>query len=331
MNATDPADRAALDWLLASDEPGVCYRTRTELLGEDPHAPELVDLARTIADGPKCQALLRFQDVPPYKKWYGAHWRLVSLVELGLPPGHPAAEKACDAILDVWTDDRWLRSPHVVDGLVRAHASVFGNALAVASRLGFASDPRAARLATSLCEWQWPDGGWNCDPRATRRSSFHESLATAWGLIEYHRATSEPRAEEAAARAAELFLAHRLFRSTSTGEVIHPSFMKFHWPPYWHYDVLHALRVLALTGGALRDERADEAFELLSTSRLRNGRWRPGGRWWRPPGSAEAGPDPGDGPATEAVDWATTADQMVTLNALLARRARALATRTYVR
>jgi hypothetical protein len=74
----------------------------------------------------------------------------------------------------------------VVDGLARRCASQEGNALAVACRLGMAGDPRAELLARSLVGWQWPDGGWNCDVRASgRRSSFHESLPPAWGLHEY--------------------------------------------------------------------------------------------------------------------------------------------------
>ena len=61
-------------------------------------------------------------------------------------------------------------------------------------------------LARSLVEWQWPDGGWNCDPRASgRRSSFHESLAPAWGLHEYWLATGAEWARDASRRAAELY------------------------------------------------------------------------------------------------------------------------------
>jgi hypothetical protein len=105
--------------------------------------------------------------------------------------------------------------------LARAHASHEGNALAVCSRLGLGRDLRAELLAEPLARWQWPDGGWNCDRRATGlRSSFHESLAPAWGLFEYWRATGEPAAREAALRTAELFLEHRLFRSLHTGQVI---------------------------------------------------------------------------------------------------------------
>ena len=324
-------EAAAVARLLASDEPGVVYRTRRELLGEDPTKPELQDVERRMAEGPKVAALLQFEDVFPYEKWFGSHWRLVSLVELGLT-GHPAAEAACNHVLETWVNDESFETPRRVDGLIREHASVFGNALAVASKLGLAGDPRAAQIAAALCDWQWPDGGWNCDDESKgQHSSFHETLGTLWGLSEYHRATSEPRAGEAAARGGELLLAHRLFRKTSTGEVIDPRFLDIHWPPYWRYDFLQALRVLGTIEGALQDERCDEAFDLLEAKRLDDGTWRAEVKWWRPLGSKA---DPcGDQQPDEAdpwyeplhpdtVDWDTTADEMATFNALLARELR---------
>ncbi len=80
--------------------------------------------------------------------------------------------------------------------------------------LGLADDPRAQAMAEGLVEWQWPDGGWNCDKNpAAHRSSFHETHSAAWGLHEYWRATGDTAACEAAVRAGELFLEHRVFRS----------------------------------------------------------------------------------------------------------------------
>ena len=38
--------------------------------------------------------------VHPYRKWAGAHWRLVSLVELGIPAGEQRALRAADTVLD---------------------------------------------------------------------------------------------------------------------------------------------------------------------------------------------------------------------------------------
>lgn len=301
----------AVDWLLASDEPAVRLLARRDVLGEQ----VAVDRVPVLA-GAKVTALLSGQrgdggfGVHPYRKWTGAHWRLVSLAELGVPAREPRAVAAADQVLG------WLVSPGrrvpVTGGLARAHASVEGNAVAACCRLGLAGDPRVGFLAQSLMRWQWPDGGWNCDPAATRRSSFHESLAAAWGLHEYAQATDDITARLAADRAAELFLSHRLFRSLATGQVISRTWLVPRYPPYWHYDILQALVVLSRIGKAA-DPRARDALDELERRRRPDGRWQAGGCWWKPPGS----------PTTpEVVDWGRSGpNEMITLNAMRVLRA----------
>ena len=72
----------------------------------------------------------------------------------------------------------------VIDGRTRRCASQEGNALAVCSWLGLAADPRVAELVEWLVSWQWPDGGWNYSKKPTAsRSSFHETLPPAWGVL----------------------------------------------------------------------------------------------------------------------------------------------------
>ncbi len=250
--------------------------------------------------------------VHPYRKWTGAHWRLVSLVELGVPAGEPRAMAALETVLDWLTAARYHGSRRRPDGVILSDASMEGNALAVACRLGLADDPRARQLAEYLLEWQWPDGGWNCDARATgRRSSFHESHAPMWALFEYGRATGDRAATAAANRTAELILEHRIFRRGGSGAPVHGSWVKLHWPPYWHYDALQALHVLARMGRA-RDPRAADGLDLLERLRRPDGRWRAGGRWWSPPGGARA---------PEAVDWGEAEPAMITLNAMRVLRA----------
>ena len=307
--------RAAVEWLLASDEPAIRGMTRRDLLGEtDPP-----DLAR-VMDGPIVSTLLAGQQpdggfgVHPYRKWTGAHWRLVSLVELEVPHDDPQVGAALETVLDWIADPRSdgtsRRRP---DGVILSDASMEGNALAVACRLGRAQDPRAVRLAERLIEWQWPDGGWNCDARATgRRSSFHESHATMWGLFEYARATGDRAAGGAADRAAELLLSHRIFRRAGSGEPIHRSWLVLHYPPYWHYDVGQAMHLLTRMGRA-RDERAADALDVLEERRLPDGRWRAGAYWWQAPGSPRA---------PEVIDWGRgQPNAMLTLNALRILRA----------
>jgi hypothetical protein len=300
---------SAIDWLLASDEPGIVFQAKRDLLG-DPDPPE----AARLLDGPLVRGLLADQradggfGVNAYGKWGGAHWRLVSLVELGVPAGEPGCVAAAETVLAWLTGTGHRKRIQTIDGLVRRCGSQEGNALAVCCRLGLAEDPRVRLLAESLLEWQWPDGGWNCDKRASgRRSSFNESLAPMWGLHEYWAATGDDAAKAGAARTAELFLEHRLFRVGGKGEPIHPSFVTLHYPPFWHYDAFQALLVLSRVGLA-SDPRAEDAVELLEERRLPDGRWRAGGRWWRPPGSKGAN--------VEVVDWGSGPSEMLTLNAL---------------
>src|SRR5215211_2676151 len=156
----------------------------------------------------------------------------------------------------------------------------------------------------------WPDGGWNCDrrPRATH-SSFHESWGPLLGLAAYG-------ATEAAARAADFLLRHRVVFSDRTGEIADRRFLALRYPAYWHYDLLVGLWALAESVG-LDDVRVREALALLESKRAGDGIWHVEGRWWKPPGSK--------GSNVDAVDWASAADRLLTervWSVLAARRVR---------
>ena len=244
----------------------------------------------------------------PYRKWAGAHWRLLSLADLGVAPGHPAARAAAEATLAWLTNPRRLREIHArrIDGRVRRCASQDGRALHACLLVGMRSDPRLDVLAESLVETQWPDGGWNCDVRPeASHSSFHESWGPITGLSSYG-------ADEAVARGAEFLLRHRLVFSERTGDVAGSHFLRIRYPPYWHYDLLVGLRTLAATG-SLRDKRSSDALDLLEGKRLRDGSWQCEGRWWQRPGSKGGG--------VEAADWSPLADELVTERAFAVLRA----------
>jgi hypothetical protein len=308
----DQRSEAAVAWLLASREPAIRLMASRDILGE-----RMAEDTDEVLSGAKVSALLSGQRSDggfgghPYRKWTGAYWRLISLAELAIPAHEPRGVAALDLVL-TWRH-RARQYVSMIDGLARICASIDGNVLAVCCKLGLASDPRTYRIVESLISWQWPDGGWNCDRKASgRRSSFHESLATAWGLFAYSQATGDPDAEEAANRAAELFLEHRLFRRLRTGEVIDRTWLVPHYPPYWRYDILQGLLVLARMGKA-RDPRASDAVDELEHQRLPDGRWKVSRCWWNPPTSSIT-PD--------VVDWGRSGpNEMITLNALRVLRA----------
>jgi hypothetical protein len=307
----DERTRFAVGWLTDSHEPAIRALARTELLGVRVH--------EDITSGPMVRALLGADDprevlrLHPYTKWVGDHWRLVSLVELGVPADDPRLPPLVEHVLAWLTGRGRLSRIGEVAGRTRRCASQEGNALAVCSRLGLAGDERVRLLAESLVKWQWPDGGWNCDRRPeASHSSFHETHPPIWGLHEYAQATGDGDAAAAARRGAEVLLGRRLFRRRSDGDVVHRSWVTLHYPPYWHYDILQGLLVLSRLGAA-GDERAGDALDLLERRRLSDGRWRPGGCWWQPSGSSRA---------RELVDWGRSGPSpMITLNALRILRA----------
>ncbi len=298
----------AVAWLRQADEPAVRYLTRRDLLGEDATSDRTA-----IPDGPWVSALLAGQQEDggfggdPYRKWTGAHWRSVSLAELAAPADDPRVAAVAEHVLAWIAGSRY--PPRVVEGLPRSHASIHGNALGACTRLGLAEDDRTRRLAELVISWQWPDGGWNCDSHAGgHRSSFHESLRTAWGLHEFAAATGHAGARESAERAVELFLRHRVFRRGGAGAPINARWLATPYPSYWHFDVLSALAVIARMGRCA-DERASDALDLIERKRRPDGRWNAQAQWWRT-GDSRKPP--------EAVDWGRAGEPslMVTLNAL---------------
>jgi hypothetical protein len=271
--------------------------------------PEVVEARAAIPDGPIVRALLvGLGTDSPYLKWSGPYWRLISLADLRLPPGDRRVVAAADAVLS-WT---MAFRPTWVEGRARRCASQQGFVLGACCRLGV-TDPRLETLAARLAEWQWPDGGWNCDKRPeVERSSFHETISPLWGLGEYRRITGDHGLDHVIERAAEVFLRRRLFRSTRSGDLMHPQFLRLRYPSYWHYDVLFGLRVLT-DAGLVSDPRAADALDVVESKRRPDGRWNANGRWWRAVGGATY---------PEAVDWGRSApNELVTLHALRVLRA----------
>jgi hypothetical protein len=308
--------RVAVDWLLATDEPAVRVLTLTEVLGQPADAPEVAAESGRIFRGPIVRRLLDGQredggfGVNAYAKWHGTHWRLLALTELGVPPE--------ERLLAAFEHElAWVRSPGrlrragPVDGRYRRCGSQEGAALAVGVHLGMASDERVRAIARDLVEWQWPDGGWNCDIRPeASHSSFHESLKPLWGLAEYGRVTGDSDSARAADRAAEFFLAHRLFRSERTGEP-YTKLLRLRYPAYWHYDVLDGLVVLARIR-RIDDDRTRDALDAIEEKRRPDGLWQSDGAWWRPTGDS----------GVDIIDWGRRGpNQFLTLNALRVLRA----------
>ncbi len=269
-----------IEQLLQSDEPAVRYKLLRNVLRKPPGSPELYQAQAQIRCCATVQKLLSEQDesgrlpVHAYQKWNGAFWVLYQLADLNYPPGDqrlvPLREQVMEWLLPNPGAPFPFRDRPTIAGKRRNCSLQEASGLYAVLALGL-SDERAHLLARALIDWQWPDGGWNCDkkPEAVN-SSYHESLTPLRALVFYTRTTGDPAARTAAERAADVFLKRKLFRRLSTGEVISPEFLELHYPSYWHYDVLSALKVMA-EGGWISDPRCCEALDWLESRRLTGG------------------------------------------------------------
>jgi hypothetical protein len=205
-----------------------------------------------------------------YAKWQGAYWTLLQLVDLGYPSGDASLAPLFDQCFDWLLEPARLKKIPLIEGRYRRCALQESGTVFSAVRLG-SIDARVEQLVELLLKWQWPDGGWNCDKKQpAHHSSFYESLIPLRGMNAYARATGDPRVQQSVQKVVEFFLSHRLFKRSTTGEVISEAFTKLAFPPYWRYDILAGL-VGINEAGYLNEPRCQDALDLLESKMLPGG------------------------------------------------------------
>ncbi|MHA1727412.1 MAG: hypothetical protein ACTSWY_01615 [Promethearchaeota archaeon] len=264
--------------LLSSKEPAIRLKTYLKLLDHDYGTKEvkkiIVDLKKTSHVYSKL-----FENIPKkgeipvygvYHKWFGVHWLLYILADLCYPPDDSSLIPSRDFELEwLFSDHHWKRKP-TINGRKRFCASMEGNALYSLLHLGL-DDGRCSQLADRLIKYQWDDGGWNCDkkPKAIN-SSYNESLIPLRSLILYALKYDDKKVKKTIERATEVFLKRDLYKNLHTGAVIRPKWIKLSYPPYWHYDILSSLKVLA-EANKIKDKRCKDALDILESKILDDG------------------------------------------------------------
>ena len=275
---------AVLDWLLAGD-PAIRWQVQRDLLD----APERQWQAerRKVARAGWGARLLACQDAAGTwgggiysPKWTSTTYTLLQLRDLGLPPTNRAARRgagiAVAALLGPSDEPDFERR------LDRLDLCIAGFVLSLAAYFKLRG-VGAERVLAHVLAHQMADGGWNCrdNREVVAHSSFHTTFKVLEGLqdqLDGDRASDRAPIQAAQARALEFMLAHRLFRSHKTGQIISPHFLELSYPPRWHYDVLRGLDYFQRIR-APRDPRFGEAIDWLLRQRRPEGAWPLGHRY----------------------------------------------------
>lgn len=267
-------DDPVVEWLLEGD-PAVRWQVMRDLLDAPPGDWE-TERARTVDTGWVAE-MLGYQGRDgewPKGRWTASTWTLLLLVACGVPEHHPSAREPLEQLLE-----RFLHAGEETDPgflLGRVDLCHLGFWLGLGAYF-IPGDTRLRPLGEAVLAAQFDDGGWNCHMRNypdRRHSSFHTTFNVLENLriAAAHRVVTETAFREAESRAVELMLAHRLYRSDKSGEVISGRFTQLTYPWHWHYTFLRGLDYLSLTS-AIADERLDDPIELLLARRKPNGRW----------------------------------------------------------
>ena len=254
--------------------------------------------------------------LPKYKATY---WTLMVLAQLGLKRGDERVSRAVEYVFQFQQPGGGfaergpegarqeyayvarrrqargksapIEGPFIADLVHQMTLSCLtGNVVTALLRLGYGDDPRLWRAVDWLVAIQNPDGGWLCPYWKAhvrdKHSCFFGTICPLEAFAEIPEAVRSPEVRQAAARAAEFLLMHRLYRADHHDwRVIKPAWLRLDFPFFYGYSVLRGLWVLRRLG--YRDQRMDDALQVLRGKRTADGKWvlesTPSGRMWVTP------------------------------------------------
>jgi hypothetical protein len=260
----------AIDWLRNSD-PAISWQAMRDLTDASP-AAIAAKRARVSREGIGAKILaIQGSDGSWHRAddpiWVPTLYTLLLLRATGVDPAEPAVESAVAHLEAAFRWDAEFGEKPFFEGEVEP--CINGGTLALGAYFGRPTESLARRLIVE----QLDDGGWNCEAPKSARSSFHTTICVLEGLLEYERAVgSAPEIAAARRRGEEYLLKRSLLRRLSTGEVVNPAFLKFAFPPRYHYDVLRALDHFR-QAGVQPDARVGDALHVVENGRQADGRW----------------------------------------------------------
>jgi hypothetical protein len=285
-------------WLLEGDDPSVRYFTLTELLTAAPGDPEVAAAGRAIMSSGTVRSILAAQTDDGHwesrdrfyeAKYRGTVWQLVILASLGADGADERVRAGCEAILRDSQDPgsggfAMRRAKRAGGGL---HSAVVpcltGNMVWSLVRLGLLDDPRVQRGIEWITTYQrFDDGedeaptGWPYDPfeMCWGRHTCHMGAVKALkALAAIPADRRSPEVERTLSEGAEFMLRHHVHkRSHDLTRLSKPGWRHLGFPLMYQTDVLEVLGILTSLG--YRDERMDEALELVAGKADPAGRWR---------------------------------------------------------
>lgn len=206
-------------------------------------------------------------------KWTSSHYTILDLKNMGISPLQPSIRESIRLILET----QKAKDGGINPGKTISVSDVCVNGMFINYATYFKTDEDALKsIVDFILSQHMPDGGFNClsNRKGARHSSLHSTISVLEGIHEYQVNGYSYRLKElqtAAQAAREFILMHQLFRSDRTSQIIHPDFLRFHFPPRWHYNILRCLDYFRYAEVPY-DDRMREALDFIR-QKSSNGIW----------------------------------------------------------
>jgi|Deesub1362A_J573_1020465.scaffolds.fasta_scaffold01869_7 hypothetical protein len=290
--------RDPTDWLLENDNPSVRYLTLTDILERPETDLEVKKAKREIMEKGVVPRILSKQETDGYwetpksfytAKYKGTVWQLIILAELGADGKNEKIKKACEFILENSQHSQsggfspWVSAKNGGGRQSGVIPCLTGNMVYSLIKLGYLEDERVQKGISWIVKYQrfddkvkevpkgWPYDKWDaCWGKHTCHMGVVKTLKA---LAEIPSKKRSKKVKETIEKACEFMLIHHIHkRSHDLNKVSKPSWLKFSFPLMYQTDVLEILGVLTKLG--YKDERMQEAVDLVVSKQDSQGRWK---------------------------------------------------------
>lgn len=285
------------EWLLQKSNPSIRYFTLTDILDKPDTDPTVKEAREDIMRTGAVPDILASQHAEGHweapnrlytAKYKGTVWQLLILAEHYADGQDERVKKACEFILNNSQDGEtggFSMSTSATLGGGR-HSEVIpcltANMAWALIRLGYLNDPRVKRAVSWITTYQrFDDGdveapkGWPYDKYRicfSRHSCFMGAVKALKALSEIPPDRRSREVNETIAKGAEFMLLHHVYKmSHNLKRVSKPGWTRFGFPLMYQTDVLEILGILTKLG--YRDERMQEAIDLVVSKQDSQGRW----------------------------------------------------------
>lgn len=287
------ADQRIIDWLLSSSDPSVRLAALREFGGSSDREPDIQRaLQDTMKTGPIPKILAKQhpggfwgneEEFYNYK-YKGTVWNVILLAQLGADGSDERVRSAVEFLLK-WSQHESGGFGYQGSAVSGTDCSILpclhGNLVWSMLRFGMKDDVRVSAGIDWIAKYQrfddnerpapkgWPYSRKECWGKHTCHLGVIKDLKAISAVPSNDRSAA---LNEVALAGAEHLLKHHLYkRSHDLSEIAKPAWTKLGFPLFWDTDALEMLEVLADLG--YRDERMDDAAELVLSKRLPDGKW----------------------------------------------------------